>query len=106
VRLRRELEVVDEEPGILPSNWTARSHRVRVHLSNLDTHARKIEVTERVPVSEIEKVEVNFDEKKTSPRATPNEDGFVKWTVDLAARGRTTLELRYVIRRHKDVSGI
>ncbi len=106
VRLRREIEVVDEEPGILPSNWIGRSHRIRVHLSNLDTSARKIEVTERVPVSEVEKVEVTFDEKKTSPRASPNEDGFVKWTVDLAARSHATLELRYVIRRHKDVSGI
>lgn len=105
VRVRRELEVVDEDASLL-SNWIGRSHRVRVHLSNLDTSPRKIEVTERVPVSEIEKVEVHFDEKKTSPRATPNEDGFVKWTVDLAARGRTTLELRYVIRRHKDVAGL
>ncbi len=106
VRVRREIETVDEEPGILPSNWIGRSHRIRVHLSNLDTSARKIEVTERVPVSEIEKVEIHFDEKKTSPRATPNNDGFVKWNVELAARGRATLELRYVVRRHKDVMGI
>jgi len=106
VRVRREIEIVDEEPGILPSNWIGRSHRVRVHLSNLDTSARKIDVTERVPVSEIEKVEVHFDEKKTTPRAAPDADGFVKWSVDLAARGRATLELRFVVRRHKDVSGI
>ncbi len=106
VRLRREVETVDEEPGILPSNWIGRSHRIRVHLSNLDTRARKIEVTERVPVSEIEKVEIHFDEKKTSPRATPDADGFVRWNVELAARGRTTLELRYVVRRHRDVQGL
>ncbi len=106
VRVRREVETVDEEPGLLPSNWIGRSHRVRVHLSNLDTSARKIEVTERVPVSEIEKVEISFDEKKTSPKAKPDEDGFVKWTVDLPARGRASLELRYVVKRHKDVVGI
>jgi hypothetical protein len=106
VRLRREVETVDEEAGLLPSSYVGRSHRVRVHLSNLDDRPRKIDVTERIPVSEIEKVEVHFDEKKTTPRATPDADGFVRWQVDLAARGRTTLELRYVIRRHKDVVGL
>ncbi|HEX4512785.1 MAG TPA: mucoidy inhibitor MuiA family protein [Polyangiaceae bacterium] len=106
VRVRRELEIVEEEPGILPSNWIGRSHRIRVHLSNLDTSARKIEVTERIPVSEIEKVEIHFDEKKTKPAVQPDADGFVKWTVDLPARGRASLELRYVLRRHKDVVGI
>jgi len=106
VRLRRELETVDEEAGLLPSSYVGRSHRVRVHVSNLDDRARRIEVTERVPVSEIEKVDVHFDEKKTQPRATPDADGFVRWTVELAARGRATLELRYVIRRHKDVVGL
>jgi hypothetical protein len=106
VRVRRELEIVEEEPGLLPSNWIGRSHRVRVHLSNLDTSARKIEVTERIPVSEIEKVEIHFDEKKTKPAVKPDKDGFVKWTVDLPTRGRASLELRYVLRRHKDVVGI
>jgi len=106
VRLRREVETVDEEPGLLPSSYVGRSHRVRVHLSNLDDRPRTIDVTERVPVSEIEKVEVHFDEKKTTPRATPDKDGFVRWHVELGSRGRTTLELRYVIRRHKNVVGL
>ncbi len=106
VRLRREVEIVDEEAGLLPSSYVGRSHRVRVYISNLDDRPRKIDVTERIPMSEIEKVEVTFDEKKTTPRATPDENGFIHWAVDLAARGRTTLELRYVIRRHKDVVGI
>ncbi|MCL2723504.1 MAG: mucoidy inhibitor MuiA family protein [Polyangiaceae bacterium] len=106
VRVRREIETVDEEPGLLSSTWIGRSHRVRVHLSNLDTTARSIEITERVPVSEIEKVEIDFDEKKTTPKAKPDADGFVKWTVDLPARGRASLELRYVVRRHRDVVGL
>ncbi len=106
VRLRREVELIDEEAGLLPSSYIGRIHRVRVYLSNLDTRPRTIAVTERVPVSEIEKVEITFDEKKTTPRARPDDDGFVRWNVELAARGRATLEMRYVIRRHKDVVGI
>jgi len=106
LRLHREVEAVDEEPGLLPSSWLGRAHRVRVHLSNLDTRARKLEVTERIPVSEIEKVEVSFDAGKTKPSAKPDEDGFLRWMVDLAPRGRTTLELRYVIKRHRDVAGL
>ena len=42
----------------------------------------------------------------SKPSAKPDSDGFVKWTVDLPARGRASLELRYVLRRHKDVVGI
>jgi hypothetical protein len=106
LRVRREVEIVNEEPGLLPSSYIGRSHSISVHLSNLDDRARKIEVTERIPVSEIEKVEITFDEKKTKPKATPDADGFVRWQVELAARGRVTLELRYVLRHHKDVVGI
>ncbi len=106
LRVRREVETVDEEPGLLPTSWLGRSHRVRLHLSNLDTRARKLEVTERIPVSEIEKVEITFDANKTKPRAEPDKDGFLKWKVELPARGRTTLELRYVVKRHRDVAGL
>jgi uncharacterized protein (TIGR02231 family) len=106
LRLRREIEVVDEEPSFLPMSFVGRSVRVHVHLSNLDEHPRKLTVTERVPVSEIEKVEVAFDERSTQPHARPDADGFVRWTVQLAARARTTLSLRYVIRHHRDVAGI
>jgi hypothetical protein len=106
LRLRREVEAVDEEAGLLPSSYVGRSHRVRVHVSNLDDHPRELDVTERIPVSEIEKVEVHFDEKHTTPRAAPDRDGFVRWHVALPARGRATLELRYVVRRHRDVVGL
>jgi len=97
---------VDEEPGLLPSSTIGRSHRVRVHLSNLDDKPRKLAVTERIPVSEIEKVEIVFDEKNTSPKSKPNTDGFVRWDIDLPPRGHTTLSLRYVVRHHKDVVGL
>jgi hypothetical protein len=106
LRIRREVETVDEEPGLLPTSFIGRSHRVRVHISNLDAQPRKLVVTERVPVSEMEKVEIVFDEKKTSPRAKPDADGFLRWNVDLPARGHTTLALRYVLRHHKDVVGL
>jgi uncharacterized protein (TIGR02231 family) len=106
LRVRREVEWVDEDPGLLPTSFIGRSHRVRVHLSNLDDRPRKLTVTERIPVSEMEKVEIVFDEKKTTPRAKPDADGFVRWEVDLAARAQTTLSLRYVLRHHKDVVGL
>lgn len=106
LRVSRKTEAVDEEPGLLPSSFIGRAHRVVVHLSNLDDAPRKLTVTERVPVSEIEKVEVVFDEKKTIPRAKPDDDGFVRWSVELAPHTHTTLALRYVVRRHKDVVGL
>ncbi len=106
LRVRREASAVDEEPGLLPSSWIGRRHEVRVTLSNLDSTPRSVEVVERVPVSEVEKVQIDVDEKHTSPRARPDADGFVRWTVELPPRGHAEIALCYVVRRHKDVAGV
>ena len=105
VRARRALEEVDEEPGAL-SNWLSRAHRVTIHLSNLDGTPRTIALTEAIPVSEIEKVKITVDTKETTEGKKPDADGFVRWDVRLEARGRAKIELRYVVKRHKEVSGM
>ena len=105
VRARRAVEEVDEEPGAL-SSWLSRAHRVTVHLSNLDASPRTIALTEAVPVSEIEKVKIIVDTKETTEAKKPDADGFVRWNVHLEGRGRAKVELRYVVKRHKEVSGV
>lgn len=105
VRARRAVEEVDEEPGAL-SSWLSRAHRVTVHLSNLDATPRTIALTEAVPVSEIEKVKITVDTKETTEGKKPDADGFVRWDVQLGARGRAKIELRYVVKRHKEVTGM
>jgi uncharacterized protein (TIGR02231 family) len=105
VRARRTIEEVEEEPGVLTS-WITRSIRVNVHVSSLDERARTIAVTEAIPVSEIEKVQITLDPKETSDAAKQDDDGFVKWNVKLGGFGRAYLKMRYVIKRHKEVVGL
>ena len=105
VRAHRAVEEVDEEPGAL-SSWLSRAHRVTVHLSNLDGSPRTVALTEAVPVSEIEKVKITVDTKETTEGKKPDADGFVRWDVHLEARGRAKVELRYVVKRHKEVTGL
>ncbi|MBI4863271.1 MAG: DUF4139 domain-containing protein [Candidatus Riflebacteria bacterium] len=106
VRLNRFDDRTVEEPGLLGA-WTTIDHRIKIWLSHLGAEPRKLKVRERVPVSEVEKVKVEFDGAHTSPgTVTPDQNGFVTWELGLKPRSRQQLELRYVLKRHKDVTGV
>ncbi|HEU5056184.1 MAG TPA: mucoidy inhibitor MuiA family protein [Kofleriaceae bacterium] len=105
LRISREVDVLEEKSRML-SAWVERDTRIRVRLSNLGAAARKLVVTERVPVSEIEKVKIEVDASRTSNKQRPDEHGFLRWTVDLAPFGHHELELTYQLRKHEDVQGI
>jgi hypothetical protein len=96
--------------------------RVAVRLSNLGDRPRTVEVTERIPVSEIDKVEIQLseptawqledDDGKRSddvPVVTArqvDDDGMVTWSVELPPRGRRAVALEYRIRAHTSVHGV
>lgn len=105
VRVHFDTEQVDEEAGML-SGWIARRVRQRVRISALDDAPRTLKVTMREPVSEIEKVQIAHLPKETTDGVKPDADGFVRWDVPVAPRGRKELELAYVLKRHKDVVGL
>lgn len=105
LRVSREVDVHDETSRML-SAWHSRTTRVLVRISNLGGQERRVLVTERVPVAEIEKVKVEVDARVTSDRKTPDPDGFLRWDVELAPLGHRELELRFALRRHGDVVGV
>ena len=105
LRLSREVDVLEEKSRML-SAWIERATRVRVRLSNLGAAGRKLEVTERVPVSEIEKVKIEVDPSRTTGKQRPDQHGFLRWTIDLAAFGHQEIELTYQLKKHEDVRGI
>ena len=105
IRVQRTLEQAKEERGMM-SSWTTQAHTVRVRVSNLAPEAKTIHITERVPVSEVEKVGIEVDVAATTDRLEPDGDGFVRWEAALPALGHTEAVLRYVVRRHADVVGI
>jgi uncharacterized protein (TIGR02231 family) len=106
LRVARQHEHLDEESKVL-SSWVTTPHRVSVHLSNIGPEPRLMEVLERIPVSEVEKVKITLDPKHTSPGASePDADGFVRWTVDLTAFARRSVRIAYAVKKHPDVVGI
>jgi hypothetical protein len=122
VRVRRDVEEVEEEPGIL-SGWIVRAVRERVYLSVLDDVRRRFSVKMRIPVSEIEKVEIAQDLRETTGAKSADSDGFVVWEVDLGgasspddapaslsprarARARERIHLVHRVKRRRDTTGI
>lgn len=105
VVVHRDVTQLVTETKVL-SSWTTTPYKVTLRISNLVDAAKAIEVSERVPVSEVEKVTIAVDPKKTTEAKTPDRDGFLKWDVRLGAREHRTVELVYALARHGDVVGV
>jgi len=105
LRVHREAARKDEEASIL-SGWLVSRRFIRLRVSNVGAETIPVHVTERVPVSEIEQVEITVDPQGTTGARTPDKDGFVTWDMTLPPHGRETLELTYTIRKRKAVTGL
>jgi hypothetical protein len=99
LRVHRSERTEEREARML-SSWSATDHVVDLKLSNIGPEPRRVEVLERVPVSEVEKVKVEVDGE------TADADGFVRWDVELPAYGTSALDLRWTLKKHSDVSGV
>ncbi|MBI4954924.1 MAG: mucoidy inhibitor MuiA family protein [Myxococcales bacterium] len=106
LRVKRSVrETPPRAEGVLGA-WRTREHEVELRLSNLGPTPRRLRVTERVPVSELEKVKVELDPSRTSGGGTQADaDGFVHFVVELAPFGREKVTLGYAVSTHEDVVG-
>ncbi len=119
VRLHRTHRQKREESGLLGS-WSSTIHRVAVRLSNLGSSSRTIAVTERIPVAEVEQVQVQLSgpeawkledddgqRRDRTPlcveRVLDATDGLLTWNVELPPRSRRAIALEYVVRSHDSV---
>ncbi|MEO1232344.1 MAG: mucoidy inhibitor MuiA family protein [Myxococcota bacterium] len=105
IRVQRKHQE-DKAKSRMLSAWTTVPHEVEVLISNIGPHHHTLEVVERIPVSEIEKVKVTPLPDKTTGRVAPDRDGFVRWTLELEPFRREKLELGYELQKHQDVTGI
>jgi uncharacterized protein DUF4139/uncharacterized protein DUF4140 len=114
VRVHRTETRERDDAGLL-GGWNVQTVRVAVRLSNLGGEARTVEVTERVPVSEIEQVEVvvaapdayRLDERAEIPQVTAraiDDRGMVTWTVELPPFGRRAVALEYRVKSQRSVA--
>jgi uncharacterized protein (TIGR02231 family) len=99
VRVRRTQDEERDTTQVLGTQKLRRT--VRVFLSNLSDEARRVLVTERVPVSEIDEVEISVLE--ASGWKLDDKDGFAKSEVSLPANATQTLKLVYEIRASSKV---
>lgn len=86
------------------SSWTATRHEINVRLSNIGPEDKVVEVTERVPVSELDKVKIEL--KSTDPARQPDDDGFLTWTLTVPGFQRDEVRVEYEAKQHPDVSGL
>jgi hypothetical protein len=112
VRMHRDETRERDEAGIL-GGWNTQTVRVAVRLSNLGTHKRDIVITERIPISEVEQVEVQtgaadayeLDEETTQVTARNLDDkGLVSWSVELPPLGRRAVTLEYRVKSQRGVA--
>jgi uncharacterized protein (TIGR02231 family) len=99
VRVRR---AQTDQRETTPVTGTQKIKRaVKVYLSNLSSEARRVVVTERIPVSEIDDVEITLT--TAGGFRADGKDGFLHREVDLAANATQTLEIAYELRASSKV---
>jgi uncharacterized protein (TIGR02231 family) len=101
----RECVALETKQPLLGA-YTHTTHQVRIHLRNLGDSPKRIEMVERICVSEIEKLVFELEPELTSPKARADERGFVTWYLDLGAFDTLEVKLGYVVKRHSDVVGM
>jgi uncharacterized protein (TIGR02231 family) len=121
VRIHRDETRERDDAGLL-GGWNVQTVRVAVRLSNLGAEKREVVVTERIPVSEVEQVEVHASapdayllgtedqpggEEITQVTARAlDERGLVTWSVELPPLGRRAVTLEYKLRSQRGVAGV
>ncbi|HSK05335.1 MAG TPA: DUF4139 domain-containing protein, partial [Kofleriaceae bacterium] len=121
VRVHREERTERDEAGLL-GGWNVQRVRIAVRLSNLGDQRREVVITERIPISEVEQVDVQASapdgyllgtddhpggEEITQVTARSiDERGLVTWSVELPPLGRRAVTLEYRVRSQRGVAGI
>ncbi|WP_394850374.1 DUF4139 domain-containing protein [Pendulispora brunnea] len=94
IRVRRDVEKEDETSSILGTQ--RRKRTVTVWLSNLSHEPKRLRITERVPVSEIEGVDIDVPAQHTWN--IDARDGFATCDIDLAGDETRKIVLVYELR--------
>jgi uncharacterized protein (TIGR02231 family) len=87
-------------------HWTHTQTLVHVYVSNLEDQEKQLEVTERIPVSEIEHVRVKLVDEQCKPMPKLDKDGFCSWQVTLPPNAQTSLKLGCRVSTAPGVEGL
>jgi uncharacterized protein (TIGR02231 family) len=99
LRVRRRTDETRETAAL--TGRVVRTRTLQVFVGNLSNTPRALTIVERVPVSELEAIEVALTRAK--PSASADADGFVRVPLDLGPRGTRTIELVHTVSHKGDV---
>jgi len=105
LRLVREETSRAGEAGLPSSPRLTLVHRAP-RLPNPGPAPLALEILERIPVSELEKVKVSLDAKRSQKGAAADEDGMVRLPITVPASGHATVTLGFELRAASDVVGL
>jgi uncharacterized protein (TIGR02231 family) len=84
-----------------------RTHQVKLFLSNTGERAQRVALAERMPVSEVEAVEVKLLTEQTKPApALVSADGIIRFELEAPPRSQQQLELAYTVSSSARVAGL
>ncbi|MBZ4421488.1 mucoidy inhibitor MuiA family protein [Myxococcus sp. RHSTA-1-4] len=84
-----------------------RTQRVRLYLSNMGARPETVALEERMPVSEVESVEVMLLREGTKPApARVSEDGIIRFELTAPPRSQQELSLAYTVTSASKVAGL
>jgi uncharacterized protein (TIGR02231 family) len=101
VRVDRKDDSHREKKGLLET-WPSTRHLVTLKFSNMGQQPKLLQVTERMPVSEIDKVTVELIADETKPPAKADGDGMLHWSLDLPPRSTAEIQFAYRLKHHPD----
>jgi uncharacterized protein (TIGR02231 family) len=88
------------------TQWNTITNTVNIFLSNIGDEPRKIAMTERMPVSELDRVKIEVVRDETSDLIQPDLNGFCNWNLQIPAYSQATVSLVYKIDAAPDVEGL
>jgi uncharacterized protein (TIGR02231 family) len=99
LRVRRRIDEKRETTAL--TGRVVRTRTLEVFIGNLSSAPRALTIVERVPVSELEAIEVALT--SAEPSASADADGFVRVPLELGPRGTRAIELVHTVSHKSDV---
>ncbi|MEM9540154.1 MAG: mucoidy inhibitor MuiA family protein [Cyanobacteria bacterium P01_E01_bin.42] len=88
------------------SRWKTTTITTQIYLSNISDKSRRIEVTERVPISELEQVKISVVSERSTDNISADSNGFCIWNVTVPPYSQKEIVLVYKIQSAPDVKGL
>ncbi|MEL6343578.1 MAG: mucoidy inhibitor MuiA family protein [Myxococcota bacterium] len=103
LRIARDVYRKETEPTRL-DKWTHHDQTIELYLSNLGAEGRTIQITERVPVSEVEEIRIHLDDTQSTTGYVLDEQGFCTWQFDLPGDEHRKLRLKWRLSVAPDIT--